>query len=250
MAPAQAAPRRAGGRGPGKVAASRLRGGSCSIPWSLLGARPPQHSVSSRSLGRASWWHPWTRALGNSTGSSGATRGRGGDTWVLTALPMWCRGRRAWPAGSGQIPPSTGAEFRNRCLPHVLPFFNRKKKKKSPRLVPPHLKPRPCRLVLFDRSTEARASPRSSGVGRVCADISFYRSCITRMVLSGVVACVCHRCLPGRALASAARSRLAPCGQPGCTEAGAVPVALSEPGDESLGFEWIDSVAAKAIPTN
>lgn len=180
-------------------------------------------------------------------------RGHAWSWWghsVLTALLMWLWGRRAWPAGSGQIPPSTGAEFRNRCLPHVLPFFNRKKKKKSPRLVPPHLKPRPCRLVLFDRSTEARASPRSSGVGRVCADISFYRSCITRMVLSGVVACVCHRCLPGRALASAAGSRLAPCGQPSCAEAGAVPVALSEPGDESLGFEWIDSVAGKAIPTD
>lgn len=135
VAPAQACSpegRGTGGRGPGRVAASRLRGGSCSSPWSLLGARPPQHSVSSRSLGRASWWHPWTRALGNSTGSSGATRGRGGDTWVLTALLMWCWGRRAWSARSGQIPPSTGAEFRNRCLPHVLPFFNRKKKKKKP----------------------------------------------------------------------------------------------------------------------
>lgn len=33
-------------------------------------------------------------------------------------------------------------------------------------------------------------------------------------------------------------------------EAAAVPVSLSEPGDESLGFEWIDSVAAKAIPTD
>lgn len=128
VAPAQAAPRRAGGRGPGRVAASRLRGGSCSSPWSLLGARPPQHSVSSRSLGRASWWHLRTHALGNSTGSSGATRGCGGDTWMLTALPMWRWGRRAWPAGSVQIPPSTGAEFRNGCLPHILPFSIGKKK--------------------------------------------------------------------------------------------------------------------------